>query len=413
MDHNLLGRSLSWCGRAVLLATLMVISLGCSVLKRGDPIPHEPGVVALPMGVPGARMWGDSDDEIAEQRFMVSLERERIAKGLASLDDLGEANFLALSGGGSDGAYGAGLLCGWTAHGSRPEFKIVTGISTGALIAPFAYLGSDYDYVLRDVYTSISTKQIARPRSWISGLLSDGMTDVTPLRELISKHVDQKFLDRVAEEGKKGRILLLGTTNLDSQRPVIWTMSGIATSGHPNSLELFREVMIASASIPGAFPPVMIDSNIGEKEYQEMHVDGGVSSQVFLYPASFSFKKLPEAGAANRKRRVFVIRNGVLNPQHEPVRRRVVPITVRSVATLIKSQGVGDLYRIYLGCLSDGIDYNLASIPEDFAEKSAEAFDPKYMKQLFDRGYEAALKGYEWTKSPPGIDPVVFAEHKP
>jgi len=404
---------MAWCGRAFVFAGLLLMSIGCSVLKRGDPIPHELGVEALPMGVPGARVWGDEGDKVVEQRFMVSLERERVARGLASIDELGEASFLAISGGGSDGAYGAGLLCGWTAHGDRPVFKIVTGISTGALIAPFAFLGSDYDFVLREVYTSVSTKQIAKSRSWISGLLSDGMTDVSPLRKLIAKHVDQKFLDRVAQESRKGRILLLGTTNLDSQRPVMWTMGSIATSGHPNALELFREVMIASASIPGAFPPVMIDSEVGGKKYQEMHVDGGVSSQVFLYPASFSFKKLPDSGAAHRKRRVFVIRNGLLYPQHESVRRRVVPITVRSVSTLIKSQGLGDLYRIYLGCLSDGIDYNLASIPEDFKEKSEEAFDPKYMKILFERGYDAAVKGYVWKKTPPGIDPMEFADHQP
>lgn len=411
MHLNQFAIGMVWYSKTIVFTALLLMSVGCSALKRGDPLPHEPGVVALPMGVPGARMWGDEDNGVVEQRFMVSLERERVAKGLASIDELGESSFLAISGGGSDGAYGAGLLCGWTAHGDRPEFKIVTGISTGALIAPFAFLGPDYDFVLREVYTSVSTKQIATPRSWISGLLSDGMTDVSPLRKLIAKHVDQRFLDRVAEEARKGRILLLGTTNLDSQRPVMWSMGGIAISGHPNALELFREVMIASASIPGAFPPVMIDSEVDGKKYQEMHVDGGVSSQVFLYPASFSFKKLPDAQASHRKRRVYVIRNGLLNPQHEPVRRRVVPITVRSVSTLIKSQGLGDLYRIYLGCLSDGIDYNLACIPEDFKEVSEEAFDPKYMKLLFERGYEAAVRGYEWRKTPPGIDPMELSEH--
>lgn len=394
---------------ATLLVALIVgvlsLSTGCSTLPR-NPTPAELVQGSRIPGMRGVRFWGDQADDRLIARFMESVERERVAAGLAPGDTLPDADYLALSGGGQDGAFGAGLLCGWTARGDRPEFKVVTGISTGALIAPFAFVGSEYDNVLRDVYTTISTRDIEKERSILGGLTSDAMADVQPLRDLIARYVDEAFLRRVADAHHKGRLLLLGTTNMDAQRPVMWAMGTLAASGHPDSLQLFRDIMLASASIPGVFPPVIIEVDAPNgARYDEMHCDGGVSTQVFLYPAAFSFRDLPEQAVANRVRHLFVVRNAKLAPSYEPIKRKILPITARAISTLIKTQGVGDLYRIYLGSQRDGLDFNLASIPQEFQAESNEAFDPDYMRPLFQLGYDLAAKGYPWAKAPPGFEP--------
>jgi hypothetical protein len=139
--------------------------------------------------------------------------------------------------------------------------------------------------------------------------------------------------------------------------------------------------------------------------YDEMHCDGGVTSQVFLYPASFSFNDLPDQAAATRKRHVYVIRNAQLSASHKKIDRSIFPIAGRAISTLIKTQGVGDLYRIYLGTQRDGLEYNLAYIPESFTLDSKEAFDPEYMRPLFQLGFDLAKEGYPWAKAPPGFEP--------
>lgn len=385
---------------------LAVLVLGACSAPRRNPVPKDLAATAAVAGMPTVRFWGDTADASLLARYMLSLEREVKAAGVGSIAELPDAHFLALSGGGSDGAFGAGLLCGWTERGDRPSFKIVTGISTGALIAPFAFAGPEYDHVLRDVYTNISTRDIVHQRSILGALTSDAATDVEPLRALVAKYVDQAFIDKVAEESRRGRLLFIGTTNMDAQRPSMWAMGAIAASGHPDSIQLFRDIMIASASIPAVFPPVMIEVQGADgKMYDEMHCDGGVTSQVFLYPASFSFNELPDQAAATRKRHVYVIRNAQLSASHKNIERSIFPIAGRAISTLIKTQGVGDLYRIYLGTQRDGIEYNLAYIPESFTVDSKEAFDPEYMRPLFQLGFDLAKEGYPWAKAPPGFAP--------
>jgi len=390
--------------RSLLVASIVLTLAACSALPR-NPVPKELASSAQIPGIPDARFWGDVDDPKIEAAFIRSIELERQAMGLAAREPMPDSHFLALSGGGSNGAYGAGLLCGWTAHGTRPKFKIVTGISTGALIAPFAFLGSDYDFMLREVYTSVSTKDIATERGLLAGLTSDAMADNTPLRKLVEKYVTPEVLAKVAEEAGKGRILIIGTTNMDSERPVIWSMGRIARSGDPGALQLFRDVLVASAAIPGVFPPVMMQVEANGVRYDEMHSDGGVCSQVFLYPASFSFKEIDEERGQHRDRHVYVIRNAQLAAVHKEMPRKLMPILSRTIDTLIKTQGIGDLYRIYLGCRRDGLDYRLAFIPPDFDAVSDEPFDSVYMRKLFDLGFEQARSGYAWADAPPGFEP--------
>mgnify|MGYP000066257402 CR=1 FL=1 len=375
---------------------------GCSVLRR-DAVPENLVNIAQPAGFDGIRFWGDGGTEELKKWMAESLDRQRAILVADGIEQLPSVSYLALSGGGENGAYGAGLLCGWTVRGDRPEFRVVTGVSAGALIAPFAFAGPEYDHVLRDVFSCLRSDQIIKSRNLFDGLLSDGLFDTGPLRKLIEKYVDQAFLDRIGQEHRKGRGLWIATTNLDAQRPIVWFMGRIAESKHPDALKLFQDIMIASASIPGAFPPVMISVEAQAKTYDEMHVDGGATSQVFLYPASFNLSEFAKKFGATRERHTYIIRNARIDPEYLPVRRRTLAIAQRSVSSLISSQGVGDLYRMYLQCLRDDIEFNLASIPDDIDVNHAEMFDATYMTKLFEHAYQKALAGYPWQKSPPGF----------
>ena len=282
---------------------------------------------------------------------------------------------LAISGGGDNGAFAAGFLNGWTKEGTRPQFKLVTGVSTGALIAPFAFLGPAYDEKLKEFYTSISLKDIAKKRSVLAVVTNDAMADNTPLKNLVKKNVDQDMLDAIAAEDAKGRMLLVGTVDLDAGRPVIWNITKIAASGRPGSLELVRSLLIASSAIPATFPPVMIDVEVGNKKYQEMHVDGNTAAQVFVYPAAVRFKEVGETLGIDRERKLYVIRNARLDPEWAEVERKTLPIAVQAISTLLQYEGIGDLYRIYSVTQRDGIDFNLAYIPPTFNTPHRTEFD--------------------------------------
>jgi predicted acylesterase/phospholipase RssA len=213
-----------------------------------------------------------------------------------------------------------------------------------------------------------------------------------------------EMLAEIAEEHRKGRILMIGTTNLDAQRSVIWDIGAIAASGSPASLSLIRQIILASAAIPGAFPPVEINVTVDGKEFQELHVDGGVTRQVFLYPPGYSPKSIDKAIGWKVKRRLYIIRNTKIDPEFAVTKDQLIPIAARSISTLIKTQGIGDLYQIYTTSKRDGVDYNLAYIPSDFNVVAKSGFDKDYMNALFQRGYELGRAGYDWHKQPPGLD---------
>jgi len=312
---------------------------------------------------------------------------------------------LAVSGGGDNGAFGAGLLVGWSQTGNRPEFKIVTGISTGALIAPFAFLGPDYDDQLREIFTTISAKDILKKRGLVGIVFGESAADNAPMWNLVRKHADAAMLQAIGEEYDKGRLLLIATTNLDAQRPVVWNIGEIAKSDHPKALELFHSILIASAAIPGAFPPVMIDVTVDGQTYQEMHVDGGTIAQVFIYPPSINVEETAQKFGVQRERELYIIRNARLDPEWATVERYIFDIAGRAISTLIQNQGIGDLYQIFLTAERDNIDYNLAFIPSTFDAVHKEEFDAEFMNKLFDVGFAMAKAGYPWEKFPPGYNP--------
>jgi predicted acylesterase/phospholipase RssA len=309
--------------------------------------------------------------------------------------------YLALSSGAGDGAFGAGLLAGWTKRGDRPQFEVVTGVSAGALTAPFAYLGPEYDRVLREIWTKYDTADLATPQI-LAGLFgAESFADSTPLRKLIAKYVTRALLDRVAREYRNGRVLLIGTTNLDAQRPVIWNMGEIANNPHPYAVELFQQVLLASASIPGAFPPVHIKVRVGDQILEEMHVDGGPTRQVFVAPANLSLRTFDKLYPKPPIRRIYVVKNGKLNPEYEAVQANTLAISARSLFTITKSQSIGDINRIYATAERDDAEFRLAAIPGNFATKQTEVFDPVYMKELYEVGYQLGRGGYPWMRIPP------------
>ncbi|MCU0574134.1 MAG: patatin-like phospholipase family protein [Syntrophobacteraceae bacterium] len=388
---------------AVAMAALL--ASGCGTLPRLPAVPHERLGEAVIPGIPDARIHSDFAETDFARMGQEAFEREKAFLAASGhRGPLPPVSFLAVSGGGDDGAFGAGLLVGWTAAGDRPEFKAVTGISTGALIAPFAFLGPDYDHVLRHVYTNVSRKDIFKPRNLLTIPFKDAAADTTPLWSLLSLYVDQKMLDAVAAEYRKGRLLLIGTTDLDSRKGVIWNMGQIAASGAPQALDLFRKIMLASASIPGAFPPVLMDVEVNGKAHQEMHVDGGTVAQVFIYPPSFKLGEMARDTQAQRERTVYIIRNARLDPQWTEVQRRTLSIIGRAISSLIQNQGRGDLVGIYYLSQRDGLDFNLAYIPPTFNEPHLEDFDMVYMRKLFNVGYEMAVAGYPWENAPPVLN---------
>jgi predicted acylesterase/phospholipase RssA len=328
---------------------------------------------------------------------------ERESKYFSSLGrPIPPESLLAISGGGDNGAFGAGVLVGWSESGKRPSFKIVTGISTGALIAPLAFVGREYDPLLADMYTTIDQTDIFEKRPIVVGLLSDGLADSSPLQHLLAKYVDASLVARIAEESRRGRALVIITTNLDAGVPVIWNIGAIAESGHAERIGLIRKILLASASVPGFFPPVMFDVMVGGVAHQEMHVDGGASMQTFLYPAALQVRKIPNGGG-ELPRIAYVVRNGRLTQGWDEVARTTPAIAARAVATLTTNSGVGDLYRIYALAKRDGVRLQIAYIEDDFEQPHPAEFDRQYMVKLFEYGRAKARSGYPWRGAPPGF----------
>jgi hypothetical protein len=388
-------------GMKLLLLPLLVLLFvlqGCATPpERSRPLPPELGLKAEIPNIPHARQWGDDVPEEGFARWL-ALPDEELRRRYGGIMDRSH-NYLIISGGGSHGAFGAGLLVGWTAEGSRPEFEIVTGISTGALIAPFAFLGTAYDPALRQIYTGYSTADLIERRSLLAIVRGDAAVSTAPLRRLIAEFIDEAIVAAIAAEGRKGRSLLIGTTHLDAARPVIWDITRIAASGTPQARDLIHDVMLASASIPGAFPPVLIEVEAEGQIYDEMHVDGGVTSQLFLSPAGLDWSAVKERLRVQGEPNLFLIRNARLAEPWQIVPPRLGPVVTRTISTLIRSQGIGDLARVYIAAAEHGLKFHLAYVPTTFVGEATEIFDANYMRQLFDLGYELARKGYPWTES--------------
>jgi len=385
------------------LGALMAGLAGCATLERLPAVPYAQAKQASILDIPDARFYVSDTRRILEIAQKAYQRRNQTTRSPVR-------TFLAISGGGDDGAFGAGLLIGWSDRGDRPEFDVVTGVSTGSLSAPFAFLGRKYDAQLKDVYTETSASNVFEKRAPVlAAIASDAMTDSAPLRQMIASHVDSTMVQRIAEEYAKGRLLFILTTNLDQARPVIWNIGAIASSSNPKARDLIIDVLLASASIPAVFPPVMLDVTVDGERHQEMHVDGGTVAQAFLYPPSVSLRLASarigvdeKTLRTSRRRIAYIIRNGRFSRAEESVKLQTIAIAKEALSTMIASSGVNDTYRMYLIARRDGVDFNLASIGDDFTDPYKGPFNPAYMQSLFDYGYAKGRAGYRWQKAPPG-----------
>jgi predicted acylesterase/phospholipase RssA len=339
-----------------------------------EPFTAEEDNAAIIPGIPDARFWADNEQDYTR-----------------ALPTLSGA-WLALSSGGADGAFGAGLLAGLSAAGKRPDFALITGVSSGALMAPFVFAGAKYDEQLRAAYTTINAGDVFEV-----GGKGESFFDTWPLKALIAKQVTPELLADVAAEHRRGRRLFVVTTNLDAERPVGWNMGAIAAAGGEAALKLFREILLAAGSVPGAFPPVLIDVEANGRRFQELHADGGMCAQFFIAPesalSSTSNYRLPATD-------LYIIVNTQLASAFQVTERSLVPIVVRGISVIVKTLTRVMIQSAYLAAKRSGIGFNLATIPATFQQPSRGAFDTEYMKALFNVGVEQGKSGFPFSTEP-------------
>ncbi|HEY7299761.1 MAG TPA: patatin-like phospholipase family protein [Xanthobacteraceae bacterium] len=326
----------------------------------------EQAVAVIP-GIPEARVWGDSAAEF--KRVLPTVR----------------GPWLAMSGGGADGAFAAGVLAGWSQSGKRPEFAVVTGASIGALISPYAFLGPRYDAELKDAITTINAAEIFEDRPTRESFFDDW-----PLKQLIEKRVTAQLMAEVAAEHRRGRRLLAVTTNVDAGRRVIWNMGAIAEAGGEKGLKLFRDVLLASSSIPGFFPPVMIDVEANGRRFQEMHLDGTITSPFFVAPEDYfaddSNGPLPAS-------KLYIIANSRLTPDFEVPERSTVSILGRLISVVLKAELRGELLLVASNAQRFGVEIGVATVSPDFQKPARGFFDHPYMQALFDHGFQRGSQG--------------------
>ena len=394
--------------RFFLSFTVLLSVAGCAIDPMHNSVPTQLSERAVVDGFPAdIRSWSDeARDDLAQTiQDRVARYKQENAEYFAEYKHYPPMNYLALSGGSSSGAFAAGALSGWSKSGARPQFSVVTGVSTGALIAPFAFLGPQYDETLRTEYTTVHSDNIFLSDVWtvLKGLRGGlSFADNTPLKKRIDTELTQQVLDAIAVEHRKGRRLLIVTTNLEAQRGVVWNIGRIANSRNPKRLDLVKQIMLASAAVPGMFEPVLINVDIEGKNYQEIHVDGGVTSQVFLFPLQTSRMDKEAFAKSGIERNLYIIRSGKVSAEYEAIKPTAISLSQRSLDSIIKYQAVGDLYRLYIAAQRDGMNYKLLYIPPQFNEKSKEIFDPDYMRKLFEIGCAEGVKGIDWVSEPPG-----------
>ncbi len=380
--------------RHACAAVLIIAAAGCSSLPRQPFTASEQAIAQIP-GIPGARYWADAaGEDIRNAIKMPSL--------FVAAKRIGSLNVLALSGGSSNGAYGAGVLNGLSARNERPKYVLVTGVSAGALIAPFAFLGPDYDEALTRAWTSGLAASLGE--GGILTLLFSQDSRRAALYDLVSSFVDEALLRRIAAEHRLGRRLLVVTTNLDAQRPVVWDLGTIAASGNPKALELIRNILTASASIPGAFAPTLIEVEANGTRFSELHVDGGATLQVFTIPEAILARGETAKRPLGLPIHFFVVINNRLKPEFEVVEGSTAAVLTRSLASLIKSHARATLVATQEFARDHDIDFNLTYIGDDFPPELTPSFETDYMRKVFHYGYEKAASGHSWQKQIPFIN---------
>ena len=390
--------------KLILCISSLLLLTACSVVSKHETVPQNLADHALPLGMSDLRYWGDSGQLTMTEQFVKEIleQQDRSGHLYDEQGELQESNYLVLSGGGENGAFGAGILKAWSDHGTRPQFNVVSGVSTGALIAVFAYLGPEYDQAMTDFYTTTQTSDIYSEKSIFTRYTGISIFDTAPFEKMVRSTINEALVDKVAQQSKEGKVLLVGTTHLDSQRLSIWNMGKIAEINSPESLRLFQDIILASTALPGAFPAIQIDVLVGDHKYQELHVDGGATRQAFLFPDGLKFSG-NNSELFLRERNLYVIRNGEFYPRWQGSELSLPYITSRSLSTLIKYQSRGDIMRIYEQSQQINMQFKLAYMNSDFNLRSdgGDPFNSVYMKALYDVGYERFRQGELWEPKPP------------
>jgi hypothetical protein len=383
------------------VAALLIVpfALACAGPRVNGPTAGEP--YRLPWGAVPVESWDRPDGDAFQKTLADSIQRRLVALRAANPSARLPYRVLSLSGGGSRGAYGAGLLIGWTDTGERPEFDVVTGISTGALMATHAFLGSDYDEGLR-VYRDVTNDDVYEERSLLAILSNDSVFDTAPLRKLLERTLTPAVIARVAEENGKGRRLFIGTTNLDAQTFVVWDMGAIAASTRRDRLQRYRDVVLASASFPIAFPPVYISVETENGSYEQMHVDGGARETVFFYDFLDEYSDAMRSLGLDDEdvhSEVYLLNNGPIyaTGKYKPVKPLSLSVAGATISSLMRKATLGSLYRMWVLALSTGADIHMAYIPPEFPlSENPLNFSREEMLKLFQLGYDKALRGDAW-----------------
>jgi predicted acylesterase/phospholipase RssA len=376
--------------RVLIPLALLLLSVGCANTR-----PYPPPSLPATAHLIEIRPSGDG----SPIRQAAAIDADEAARRAPR-------EVLVLSGGGMVGAYTAGVLKGWSDSGRRPRFDVVTGVSTGALIAPFAFLGSDYDAFLERGYTGARAGDLYRMRYPPSLLWADSLADAEPLRRRVETEITPELVAKVAREHVAGRRLYVGTTNLDTKSLVVWDLGAIAAGDDPNKVALFRQVLLASCAIPGLLPPVPITVGVNGLPRSELHVDGGVNVSLFLPPSVLGLRRCEDGPAAATGAAVHVIVAGKLHPETRPVERRVLRVSGESLAAMLQARMEGDLLKVYVQARHAGAAFRLAAVPEDVPlDANWMALDPPALRRLFDAGREFGARGTAWRTEPPGLQP--------
>jgi hypothetical protein len=368
-----------------LLAALSVAA--CATAPRKPAPPSRVGPAA-PTGFPATVRSIGSDRRFFVEHMEELRQRVKAARGS------GPINILALSGGGAGGAYGAGALAGLSRRGERPQFAVVTGVSTGALIAPFAFLGPAWDAQLKDAFASARTEHLLRSRG-IAALFRPGVYQGKPLIELVDHYVTDELIQQSARESAKGRMLLVATTDLDKEETVIWDMGAIASHGGEAARTLFRDVLVASASIPGLFPPVLIHVSDSQHSYDEMHVDGGTSVPFFFTWEIAQILNFPAEDLKGAN--LYVIINGQLGTTPQTTAEKTIPIMKRSFSTELMHAMRTTLELSVEFARLYGMNLQFSRIPPNYPFQGPLNFQPRAMQALFEYAAGCAANGKFWT----------------
>ena len=370
--------------RKLLALLALTVALGGCVTLTRTPFTAADVIHASPPGFTDIRY------NQADPRLAAMLRRSMKANGQNELVSL------AISGGGANGAYGAGLLYQWTKSGQRPEFQLVTGVSTGALTAPFAFLGPDWDEPMRQAYFGPKVAKLLQSRGLI-GILTPGFFHKAPLVDLVRSEVSDKMLAAIAAEHAKGRRLLVATTNLDTEEMVVWDMGAIAARGGPAARELFTQIMVASASVPGVFPPSLIEVETGGRRFSELHVDGQAEGAFFAIPQTLLLSKMVQR--EHTRARIYIIINGQLDGLFQLTPHSTLSILARTLDTANKASIRSMLISTEEFCQRSGCDLKVSDLPTTVVDDPLN-FSAAHIAALFAAGAAAAEDRNGWSATP-------------